>query len=66
MSRCIDELIYYMPTVARAGDSWARGFAASVLRQAKRRTWRPTPKQEALMRRLVDELFIPNRSALIE
>lgn len=38
------------------GDDWSKGFVRSIARHAKRPTWRPTPKQAALMRRFVTEL----------
>ena len=45
------------PPPAAAASKWTRGFAKSVLRQSRRRGWEPTPKQLAMMRRLVAELF---------
>ncbi len=62
----IDELLFHMPTVASKGDRWAREFASSVLKQSRRRKWQPSPKQEALMRRLVGEIFEPDEPDLIE
>lgn len=54
----VDRLVYHMRTVASFSDSeWAKGFALSMLRNAKRRTWTPTPKQFDMMSRLVAELF---------
>lgn len=54
----VEELLFHMPTVARVATSdWAKGFAQSIARQSRRRGWHPSPKQEALMRRLVAELF---------
>ena len=56
--RNIDELVYHMATVARqASAEWARGFALSVITQSRRRNWKPSAKQEAMMRKLVSELF---------
>ncbi|WP_148085637.1 hypothetical protein [Palleronia sp. THAF1] len=56
--RTVEELIYHMPTVEqRATNDWAKGFAASVRRQSRRRNWRPSPKQVSMMRRLVSEMF---------
>ncbi|RIA00039.1 hypothetical protein ACN9JG_00095 [Cereibacter azotoformans] len=58
----LDELLTFRwPLVMRrvmAGscDEWLRGFVRSIAKHSKRRTWRPSPKQEALMRRLVAEL----------
>lgn len=39
----------------REGDDWARGFALSIARHAKQPSWRPSPKQAALMRSMVTE-----------
>lgn len=56
--RSADECLHWLPTIARtATDDWACGFAYSILKQSKRRGWQPSPKQLALMRRLVSELF---------
>ncbi len=55
--RTVDELLWHMPTVARLGNDWAAGFARSILSQARRRNWQPTPKQRALMASLVSDLF---------
>ena len=56
--RCLDHLIDLMPTVRReAQNEWAKSFAGSIMRQAKRPSWRPSPKQEAIMHRLADDLF---------
>lgn len=43
-------------TMADASDDWVKGFVRSIARQGKRPAWRPTPKQESLMRRLVAEV----------
>lgn len=57
-SRTVEELLYHMPTVARLAESdWARVFAQSILRQRKRRNWRPSPKQLSVMHALVSDLF---------
>ncbi|WP_128910792.1 hypothetical protein [Tropicibacter alexandrii] len=54
----LERLLHYMPTIARAAtDTWAKGFAASISRQAQKRGWKPTPKQLSMMRRLVSDLF---------
>lgn len=37
------------------GDAWTRSFVLSIARHGKRPTWRPTPKQTAIMRRLLSE-----------
>ena len=55
----LDELLYHWSAVVRSahrsGNEWAVGFAASIARQARRRHWRPSPKQAELMRRMVSE-----------
>ncbi|MEM0978430.1 MAG: hypothetical protein AAGJ34_12915 [Pseudomonadota bacterium] len=54
----LDRLIWYMRTVIqRSENSWDRNFAKSILKQSKRKTWQPSPKQIKMMHRLVDELF---------
>ncbi|MBU0643395.1 MAG: hypothetical protein KJ731_08875 [Alphaproteobacteria bacterium] len=40
----------------RGGDEWMQGFTRSIARHAKRASWRPSLKQEQIMRRLVSEL----------
>lgn len=55
--RNLDELLFHMPTVARLGNGWAAGFARSILRQSRRRGWRPSEKQRAVMASLVSDLF---------
>ncbi len=60
----LDEILtIYWPRVLRRvmasdGDEWARGFAKSIARAGKRPGWRPSPKQEFIMRRMVQDLFI--------
>ena len=54
----LERLLHHMPTVARgATNTWASGFAWSIVRQGKRPGWRPSPKQLSIMRRLVSDLF---------
>lgn len=54
----IERLLHHMPTVAQlAEETWARGFAQSVLKQSRRRGWTPSPKQLPVMRGLVSALF---------
>jgi hypothetical protein len=58
MTRSIEEVLHHMPTVAKlATNEWAQGFAESIVRQSRRRGWRPSAKQQALMQRMVNELF---------
>lgn len=58
----LDELLTFTwPRVVRRvmagdGDAWCKGFVRSIARQGKRRSWTPTAKQAALMRRLVAEV----------
>lgn len=60
--RELDEILtLHWPRVVRrvmaeGGDEWLQGFAKSIARHGKRASWRPSDKQEALMRRLVSEL----------
>ena len=42
--------------MAEGSDEWLKGFVRSIARHAKRGAWRPTAKQESIMRRLVAEL----------
>ncbi|UWR34479.1 hypothetical protein K3759_05145 [Sulfitobacter sp. W027] len=60
-SRELDEILHYRwPLVLRAAmagsDEWLKGFARSIAKHGKRASWRPTHKQEQIMRRLVSEL----------
>ena len=57
----VDELLWSWPTVCKAASNdWAKGFALSIMRQSKRRNWQPSPKQHALMNRMVNEGY-PHR-----
>lgn len=38
-----------------ASDEWTKSFVLSIARHGKRPNWRPTPKQAALMRRLLSD-----------
>ncbi|MEO9629230.1 MAG: hypothetical protein ABJG14_02175 [Sulfitobacter sp.] len=54
----VERLLFYMPNVAEvATTDWARGFAHSVTKQARRRGWKPTDKQLNIMREMVSDLF---------
>lgn len=56
--RPVDELLWSWPTVCKAAtNTWAKNFSMSIMRQSKRRNWKPSPKQHALMNRLVAELY---------
>lgn len=55
---CLDELLFSMKAIVRRNiGNFAGDFAKSILRQSKRADWTPTPKQLALMRRLVFEHY---------
>lgn len=65
--RNVEELIWYMPTVAEhATNTWAAGFARSIQRQSRRKGWQPSPKQLACMERLVAELFMHSLADEVE
>lgn len=52
----VPKLLRALPAVINdAEDQWAIDFARSVLRQSKRPGWKPSPKQEFIMRQLVGE-----------
>lgn len=54
----IERLVYYMPSIVeRAENDWSRSFAQSIVKQCRRRNWRPSPKQLSVMRGLVSDLF---------
>ncbi|WP_339759848.1 hypothetical protein [uncultured Sulfitobacter sp.] len=42
--------------MADGTDDWLKGFVRSVARHGKRSGWRPSKKQEQIMRQLVSEL----------
>ncbi len=47
---------YVMRRAMAEGDEWLKSFARSIARHGKRASWRPSFKQEQIMRRLVAEL----------
>ncbi|SDY18407.1 hypothetical protein [Citreimonas salinaria] len=54
----LERLVFHMPVVAEsASTGWAKSFALSIVRQSRRRGWRPSPKQLHIMRDLVSDLF---------
>ena len=58
MNRSIPEIMFHWPAVvSRADTDFAKGFARSVARQARRPGWRPTAKQLPIMERMVSDLF---------
>lgn len=57
----LDEILtLHWPRVIRRamldGDEWAQGFAKSIARHGKRQSWRPSPKQAHIMRRMIKDL----------
>ena len=44
--------------MADDSDDWLKGFVRSIARQGKRKSWKPTPRQASIMRRLVAELQV--------
>ncbi len=60
--RELDEILTHSwPIVVRrvmadGSDEWLQGFVRSIARHGKRPSWRPSQKQEQIMRRLVSEL----------
>lgn len=58
MSRSTEELLFHWSAVVqRATNAWAKDFAASISKQSRRKGWKPTPKQAALMQSMVSDLF---------
>lgn len=68
----LDEiLLHRWPILLRRvmveGDDWSRQFVRSIARHGKRRGWRPSPKQAALMRRMLAEMALTDEpGSLIE
>jgi hypothetical protein len=60
--RELDEILTFRwPIVRRrvmadGSDEWLKGFVRSIAKHGKRAAWRPSAKQEQIMRRLVSEL----------
>lgn len=48
--------------MADGSDPWIKGFVRSIARHGKRATWRPSKKQEHLMRRLLSEIGVASFS----
>ncbi|WP_417210001.1 hypothetical protein [Antarctobacter sp.] len=42
--------------MADGSDEWLKGFVRSIAKHGKRASWRPSSKQQQIMRRLVSEL----------
>lgn len=54
----IERLIYHMPTVAHLAETdFAKGFAQLMMKQSRRRGWKPSLKQLPVRRELVSDLF---------
>jgi hypothetical protein len=66
MNRPVEVLLHHLPAVARSTRKWDADFARSVLRQSRRRSWKPTPKQLGVMQRMVGELFNEDDIDVIE
>jgi hypothetical protein len=63
----VESLVYWLePVACRATNDWTRTFARSVLRQSRRRGWKPSPKQEAIMHRLLSEHLSDEEPDLFE
>lgn len=65
----VDHLLFRWGQVIADAQGWARDFALSIQRARKKPGWTPTPKQLAVMQRMVAELPIsghPEVSDLIE
>ncbi len=52
----VDRLLFNWRRVIADTQGWARGFALSIQRDRKKPGWMPSPKQLAMMRRMVAEL----------
>jgi hypothetical protein len=56
--RTVAELLFHWRAVIGAAPKgFPRDFALSIQKQRRRRDWKPSTKQEALMRQMVAELF---------
>ena len=59
--RTLEEVLAHWPAVMTAAktspDPWVQGFVAGIAKRRRWRNWIPTPKQLAIMRRLVSEIF---------
>jgi len=59
----VERLLHHMPSVAiHAENTWAKSFAQSVSKQARRKGWTPSPKQLSIMRGRVSDLFAYGRN----
>lgn len=59
--RTLEEVLTHWPTVMQAAKNspnpWVHGFVADIAKRRRWRNWKPTPKQLAIMQRLVTDLF---------
>mgnify|MGYP001449086879 CR=1 FL=1 len=64
----VDRLLFSWRRVIAQAEGWSRGFALSIQRDRKRPGWTPSPKQFAVMQRLVAELpqELPDNVDVIE
>jgi hypothetical protein len=55
----LERALFHWPAVIAGLErgSWEHGFALSVLRNARNRAWRPTPRQAAVMRDILAALL---------
>lgn len=66
----LDEILtVHWPAVVRRvmaddADDWLKGFVRSIARHGKRKSWTPSAKQEALMRKLLAEQHQPRSPQL--
>ncbi|PJN95993.1 hypothetical protein CNY89_05175 [Amaricoccus sp. HAR-UPW-R2A-40] len=62
----LEEMLLRMgPLARRAPTEWERRFARSILRNAKRPAWRPSEKQQRVMRRMIAALFEGNEAPVL-
>jgi|GEM_PF-4156830 len=66
MNRPVDVLLHHLRGVAVSSNAWEAGFAKSILRQSRRAEWKPTPKQQVIMDRLVGDLFGEGECVVLE
>lgn len=66
MTRPLDVLIHHMRASAGSSNAWESGFAKSILKQARKPWWHPSPKQKAIMQRIVSDAFDGGDLVVIE
>ena len=58
----LEELLWsWKAVIRRAPEGWARNFALSIARQARRKDWAPSAKQLGIMQRMVADLYRERR-----